>query len=461
LGIRNNPVWSFFSSLRLTLVLLAVLAVLAVVGTLVPQQESAQELAKRLSPGTIRILGTLQVFDLYHSVWFLLAMGLLTANLIICSINRFPASWRRFKAEAPADEHLFRDLPPERTVYVKGTRDEVVTRAEQALRRRYRDVRRTDASRGPVLQGQKGRITHLGVYAVHLGVLLIVAGGVAGSLFGFDAYVHIGEGETATTADLMGGKGQHNLGFGIRCDRFLIETYENGMPKTYQSDLTFLKNGRPALQGALLVNHPLTFEGIRFYQSSYGQSADGKARLSYSRKGGDRKDEAVTLGESFILPNGEGTVQVLRVEENMMQMGPAVKLGVRSGRGAVQFWVFQEIERIREGNPGLFEQVPLFNPGLFAPYVFSLRGIDARYYTVLKAATDPGVPLVAAGGLFLMAGLLLVFIVDHRRVWVLVEEAKGKVRVAVTGRGLRTSAGLDRELSDLVRVFREKGDAQG
>jgi cytochrome c biogenesis protein len=233
------------------------------------------------------------------------------------------------------------------------------------------------------------------------------------------------------------------------------------MPKTYRSDLTFLKDGRPVLQGALLVNHPLTFEGIRFYQSSYGQSADGKARLSYSGKGGDRKDQEVTLGESFVLPGGEGTVQVLRVEENMMQMGPAVKLGVRSGRETVQFWVFQEIDRIRKGNPGLFDRVPLFNPGLFAPYMFSLRGIEARYYTVLKAATDPGVPLVAAGGLILVMGLMIVFLVDHRRVWILVEESKGKVRVAVTGRSLRTSAGLDRELAGLAGLFREKGEARG
>jgi cytochrome c biogenesis protein len=461
LGIKSSPAWSFFASLRLTLVLLAVLAVLAVVGTLVPQQESAQELARRFSPGTLQILNALQVFNLYRSVWFLLAMGLLTVNLVICSIHRLPVSWRLFKAEIPGDDRLFRDLPPERTVYAKGSRDDALERAERALRRHYRDVDRSESPRGVVLRGQKGRITHFGVYAVHLGVLLILAGGVAGALFGFDGYVHIGEGETATAADLEGGKGQRSLGFGIRCDRFLIETYENGMPKTYRSDLTFLKDGRPALQGVLLVNHPLTFEGIRFYQSSYGSSADGKARLSYTRKGASAKEQAVKLGDSFPLPGGEGTVQVLRVEENMMQMGPAVKLGIRSDRGSVQIWVFQEIERIRRENPGLYDQVPLFNPGLFSPYVFSLQGIEERYYTVLKATTDPGVPLVAAGGLLLMAGLMVVFLVDHRRVWVLVEDVKGKVRITAAGRSHRTSAGLERELSDLVGSFREKGEAQG
>ncbi len=461
MGIKQSPVWSFFSSLRLTLVLLAVLAVLAVVGTLVPQQETAQELARRFSPGTIQILSTLQVFDLYRSVWFLLVLGLLAANLVVCSLNRFPVSWRLFKAETPADERLFRDLPPERTAYPKGDREDILARAERALRRRYRDVRREELDRGVVFRGQRGRVTHLGVYAVHLGVLLILAGGVAGALFGFDGYVHIGEGETATAADLQGGKGQRNLGFAVRCDRFLVEMYDNGMPKTFQSDLTFLKNGQPALQGALLVNHPLTFEGIRFYQSSYGRSADGKARLSFTAKGEKKTEQTVTLGEAFALPGGEGTVQVLRVEEDMMQMGPAVKLGIRSDRGGIQFWVFRDIERIRRDNPGLYDQVPLFNPGLFAPYIFALEGVEERYYTVLKAATDPGLPLVMAGGLVLLAGLMIVFVVDHRRVWVLVEDARGKVRVAVTGRGQRTSAGLDRELSDLVRVFKEKGDAQG
>jgi cytochrome c biogenesis protein len=460
LGIKQSPVWSFFSSLRLTLVLLAVLAVLAVAGTLVPQQETAQELARRFSPATIRILGTLQVFDLYHSAWFLLTMGLLAANLVVCSLNRFPVSWRLFKAETPAGPGLFRDLPPECTAYPKGSRDEVLARAEQALRRRYRDVRREETDRGVVFRGQKGRVTHLGVYAVHLGVLLILAGGVAGALFGFDGYVHLGEGESTAAADLEGGRGRRDLGFTVRCDRFLVEMYENGMPKTFRSDLTFLKDGKTAFQGAVLVNHPLTFGGIRFYQSSYGRSADGRARLSFTAKGKEKTERTVTLGDTFALPGGEGTVQVLRVEENMMQMGPAMKLLVRSNRGAVQIWVFREIERIRRENPGLYEQAPMFNPGLFAPYVFSLDGVEDRYYTVLKAATDPGVPLVTAGGLVLLAGLLIVFLVDHRRVWVLVEDAKGRLRVSVAGRSQRTSAGLERELSDLQEALRGKGEAE-
>ncbi|MBW1936796.1 MAG: cytochrome c biogenesis protein ResB [Deltaproteobacteria bacterium] len=58
-----------------------------------------------------------------------------------------------------------------------------------------------------------------------------------------------------------------------------MDFYPNGTPKEYRSDLSFLVEGKVAHRGVLLVNHPITFKGITFYQASYGTIAGNMARL--------------------------------------------------------------------------------------------------------------------------------------------------------------------------------------
>ena len=162
----------------------------------------------------------------------------------------------------------------------------------------------------------------------------------------------------------------------------------------------------------------------------------------------------MAAGERFLLPGTSAEVEVLRVEDNLMRMGAAVKLSVKAGGDTVQFWVFQDIERIKAANPGVLSQVPLMNPGLFAPYVFSLTKAGERFYTVLQAVHDPGVPLVAGGAGLLVAGLMITFFFSHRRFRVGVEERKGRSRVGVAGRSNRDPAGLERDLERLLAEIR-------
>lgn len=85
-----DKIVSFFASVRLTIVLLVLIAILSTVGTFLPQHEEAASLAARLSPGTVRLMLNLKLFNVYASPLFILLLGLLSVNLIVCSLNRFP-----------------------------------------------------------------------------------------------------------------------------------------------------------------------------------------------------------------------------------------------------------------------------------------------------------------------------------------------------------------------------------
>jgi len=448
---NDNPLLKVLSSLKLTLTLLILIALLAIVGTFIPQQENAPEFARLLSPTAVSILHSLQLFDIYHSLVFYVLLGLLSVNLIVCSWKRFPASLRQFTSSPfPGPAGLYDGLPPEQILISDAGREDVAKRVEALLRGKFRRIEKDDSREGTtVFFGDRGRFSLFGVYAVHLSILVMIAGTLVGSLWGLNAYMNLVEGGTADAASIRGGKGTRNLGFSVRCDRFTVDFYENGAPKTYRSDLSFIKDGKVVFQGPVLVNHPLEFGGVRFYQASYGSVSDGRAFITVTGKTLKEKGFMISVGDVFDIPGSDAKVEVLRVEDNLMNMGPAAKIRVRSAATDVQFWIFQHIDEIKESNPGLMDEVPLFNPGLFKPYVFALVRVEQQYYTGLQVARDPGVPLVAGGGLLMIAGLVVIYFVFHHRLWLRIDTVKGRTRISVAGRSNRNAASMKRLLDGI------------
>jgi cytochrome c biogenesis protein len=452
----KHTILSLFSSPKLTICLLIIIAVASIVGTIIPQQYDGGESLRHLSPGLIEAFKSLQLFDMYHSAWFIILMCLLSLNLIACSLNRFPASWRLFKkTPSPDRSKPFDDLPPERILTIETRLDHAIRRVEDLLRRRYKRVRRKDTPRTTFFYGEKGAYSHFGVYIIHASILIVIAGAVIGSLLGFEAFVNIAEGESANMVSLTRQKGTKELDFAVRCDAFSIAYYENGMPKEYRSQLSFLKDNEIVYQGPLLVNHPITFDGIRFYQASYGTIPGGQAYLTIQKGDGRKTTIPVKLRDSFYLKEHDARVTIERIEENLMSMGPAVLLSIQSAQGHMSLWIFKEIERITEGIPGLLKRVPKFNPRLFRPYYFKLNEIENKYYTGLQLSRDPGVSIVAVGSFLIVVGFFLTFFSSHKRVWVRLDEQEGGTRIMVSATSNRDPVGLKRETEHLLKHLKE------
>ncbi|HYA14626.1 MAG TPA: cytochrome c biogenesis protein ResB [Syntrophales bacterium] len=446
---RKISLRSLLSSVKLTIALFIIISVASILGTVIPQQE-ADIIAGRFSPGMVSICRELQLFNIYHSTWFIGLMLLLSINLVVCSANRLPASWKLYrKVSAPDEAEIFANLPSDRVFLVERHLEEEAERLEVLLKKKYKGIRRKYTEEGTFINSEKGRFSHLGVYVVHLGVLIILTGMIIGFFFGFDAYVDLAEGEAVDRVKLQGKTDFRKLDFAVRCDRFSIDYYEDGTPKVYRSDLTFLRNGNILQQRPIFVNHPATVEGIRFYQANFG-TVPSYAVIGI-RKGRD-KSLAVKahIGTEFDLPGNDGRAKILRMEENFMRMGPAVKIGIQSAKGNFQFWVFQDIEQIMEENPGLIERAQIFNPGIFTPYVFSLAMIQTKNYTGLQITRDPGVPVVVAGSFLLVFGFMIVFFCSHLQIWIRIDMQGKNTRISIAGKTNKDTVGLNREIAHLV-----------
>ncbi|MBN2031932.1 MAG: cytochrome c biogenesis protein ResB [Deltaproteobacteria bacterium] len=455
---RTPPfLWSTFSSIKLTIFLLILVAVTSILGTLIPQQESAMKVVQSLSPSLVGFLDSLHLFDMYHSWWFRLIIGALALNLIVCSLDRFSSTLKRFRFTPSATrEKPFENLPSEQRFLLQASFDSVTNHVGTLLKSKYKNVKRVDKEKTAFYFVQKGRLSHFGVYLVHFSVLLILLGGFAGSLFGFEAFVNILEGEGVDTVTLRKTRALKPLPFSVRCDKFSVEFYPNGTPKEYRSDLVFFKDGRIAFQSPLRVNHPITFEGITFYQSSYGTLPGNRVRLSLKREDtGDNAFVEAEINQPFPLPGREGEGLITEIKSDFMRMGPAVRLEIQPVAGEkIQMWVFKNHSMIEERFPGIFEKFPKLNPASFKPYTFFLNGTEARYYTGLQVSRDPGVPLVWTGFVTIIVGLFITFFLSHRMIWIQVSRLEKGVNVALAGTSSKNSVGLSREIGRLIAQIR-------
>jgi len=453
---KNSPnvIWEFLSSVKLTIVLLILLAIVSVVGTVIPQGQGAVEFAKNLHPAMFRFLSTLQLFDMYNAPWFRLLIAFLALNLVVCSINRFPSTWKRFSVKpAPDRSKPFENNTPEDCLEVSVAGDKASERVEKILQSGYKNVHRKTSGADHFFYGDKGSLSYFGVYVVHLSVLLIFVGGLMGSFFGFEAYVNILEGETTDQVIIRKTMRPLDLGFEVRCDKFSVDFYKTGAPKEFKSKLTFLVNGKAVQENDLLVNHPVEFGGITFYQASYGSVADKEARLRIDRKSNKpvSSEKTVKGNISYPLPGGEGTFKVLDMRNDIMHLGPAVLISVKPKTGeALEFWVFKNHDMVQKKLPPPMLASPKFNPEAFSPYRFSLTGLKTVYYTGLQANRDPGVPIVWAGCFLMVSGLFVTFFMSHKRMWVRVLDKGAKAKIEVAGTTNKNPVGLQKELLDLM-----------
>ncbi len=454
---KKTVLWRFFASVKLTLALLIILAIACILGTFVPQREDAIEFARQLSPALFKLFHTLDLFDMYHAAWFRIIIGILAINLIICSIERFPGAWKRFKAEPRPDRQKpFENIDPGHQFVVSGTLDAASGIIRDFLAHKYKTVHQKETKGQKYYYCEKGRLSHFGVYLVHLSVLIIIIGALIGSFLGFEGYVNILEGDSINRISLRKNMAPYNLGFSVRCDKFVVEFYEDGAPKEYRSELSFLVNGKLVKKATLLVNHPVQWQGITFYQSSYGTIPGDRVRIRIEREGKERQvaSAEVKIGEKVELPNGEGTFTILQVKENFMRMGPAMLVSVESegpqGEKTTEFWVFHRQASIKKQFPGIFERFQKLNPSAFRPYTFFLDGMEARYYTGLQVNKDPGVPIVWLGCFLMIVGLFVAFFTSHRRIWIKLESVKNGVKITLAGMSSKNPVGLERELDNLA-----------
>ncbi|MBU0664233.1 MAG: cytochrome c biogenesis protein ResB [Proteobacteria bacterium] len=438
---KVNSIWDFFSSVKLAIITLSLLATSSIIGTIIPQNKSGQWYAQEYGNNLAQLFKILDIPDMYGSWWFLALLGLLCTNLIICSLDRFPEVWRQMKTDG-LDTSVQRLKKMGRQKEWRSSSSLPVTVLD--LRARLNSSGWKNRSRnsdgGTLLFAQKGAWSRIGVYVVHSSILVIFIGAIIGELYGFKGSVLIPETEQTDKIYTSNGTKTIDLGFTVRCDSFTLELYQSGMPKKYKSQLTLLENGKELFQAPIEVNSPLKYRGITFYQSSYEGYQDFMIKVT-NKASGKSKSSIVPFQEQGQWPQEGLTFGVINAE-GIGESISRLKIWFSDSKGV------PSILWLKDGEAATVERGG-------GTYLLSIKQV---YATGLQVCKDPGVWIVYCGCGLLLLGLVIAFFMSHQRIWLYIKEDDGGTSILFTGSANKNRIGFENIFNDLaVILHKQKG----
>jgi cytochrome c biogenesis protein len=480
-------VLDLLSAVPFGLVLLMLLIGACMIGMLIQQQEleTFRAYYDSLTPAEKIVYGRLGFFDIYHAWYFNVLLLLLSLNIILASIDHFPAAWSFIVKKKLSASPTFAKAQrtKDELVLPNVERASLVERARQAAKALGFKVRVTEEEQRTTLFAERGVWNRLGAYFVHVGLLTIFAGGFLTSR-GYTGQMRVFlEKQTDRMAqnvyNVDYATNQHAVGmrelelpFAIEGLDFQQKLINQNRGLDIGNTLDWLTRVRihdketgKQTEALIHMNHPFDYRGYRFFQVNGDQT--GHARLIKLRvtptAGGAAQEVTlerigpkaqVTLADGTVIKyqnfnpsfsvNREGRVEIASAEYN----NPAALLAVIYPNGESRdMWVFTEAGRMA------IDQAPFLKSkfGDTGAYQFVLTEFE-KVWTAhdISVQYDPGVRVVYIGFLWLCVALILVFFFSHQRLWIVVEDGK----ITLGGDANRNRLGFEDRVKKLVAKIR-------
>ena len=447
--------WRLFTSVNFAVVQIVAVAVLAVFGMTVRQLpgfafRSAADYATEmhrlrsiyepvLGVGTVDLLERLQLFHVFNSTPFSIALLVLVISILICTLDRTPRLWQQSATiRVVQPDAYFDPRLPDRVSIAPGPGLSASVVAEALRRHRYM-VRQAKSPEGVTfVYGDRNRWTKLATLISHLGLILFLVAGLVTARFGDEQGLVVAEGDTLTVQPI-GTPGLllvQNLGF----DAPGLDT---GNPTDFTTDLAVYRDGALLARKTIRVNDPLTVGGYTFHQNGFGPAPDIEIRST--------TDDSVLWSGPVPLTDSARGLPYGAIPIPGRPYGLELLLD-RSADGVGT--VVTEPYAVRGTNPdGTPDVVRGFPVAVVNGETATMEGLDLSVslrgisqYTLLIAKRDPGQGIVWAAFLSLIVGLAITFYLPRRRVWA---RLRHDGRLDVVGRADR-HVDFDREFGGLI-----------
>ncbi|MFP4462539.1 MAG: cytochrome c biogenesis protein ResB [Guyparkeria sp.] len=339
----GSRLYTWLTSMNLAIALLSILAIASVIGTVLQQNQPFNDYLIEFGPFWFEVFNTLGLYDVYSVGWFVAILLFLLASTSACLIRNAPGFMRDIRSfRLNAQDKSLRAFAHSRQ-YQSDLPAATIVERTQALFGQLGYKARVKERDGEILvAARKGGMNRIGYVLTHLGMVVILVGGLIdskmylktlnmlgvvevetrdlpvsqvpeeshlppGALAGFRGSVNIPEGKWGDVAfiGLKDGYVVQNLPFKIEVEDFHIEHYDTGMPKSFNSDLKLTdKETGEVIEETIRVNHPLKYKGYNIFQSSFG---DGGTELEF--------DAWQLFGKAGTKQELEGTVNKERTFE--------------------------------------------------------------------------------------------------------------------------------------------------
>jgi cytochrome c biogenesis protein len=442
--------WRFFCSLRVTVVVLFLLAVGCLVGMFYDQTLTYEEHAAQwaVAAWKLKLFTFLELNDVFHSWWFASVIIGLALNLTACSIERLPKIW--IDIQNPQRELADKQLRGIRHRYQNTIAD--ADKATRILAALWPKAVRREHDGVVYYFFEKHRFARTGVYIVHIALLTIMGGAILTTNTGIDGMMMIQEGRNARMVRVYG-PGRlpyfHDLGFEVRCNDFRLKTFVDGAPMEFESDLAVYDPNalvNPVVSKTIQVNDPLEYKGYYFYQASYNPiPGDQMVQLDVGPRCGDpqcttrgkRLTYTAAIGDRITMADGIAYVP-LEIIPEFGGLGGAVRVQQLYPDGRQTTFV-------------VFRSYPDFDFSVRrGEHDVQFRGFDQQYATGIQVGRVPFIPIVFGGFLTMFVGMFMAFFMSHRRYWARMKpRPEGGYDLIVAGAARRHQYAFEEEFAKI------------
>jgi cytochrome c biogenesis protein len=402
-----------FRSVRFNIYLFTAIAVASSVGTFLPQEQATAQI--------------------YHAWWFSLMLALMAFDVVACKLRGLPGqpvkAEKLFAASKMRSEFVTALAPSESMQRVVAFFSSRHLRAETVPR-----------SGRNVLQVGWHRVQRWGDFILHVSIVVALAGGLMGAIYGFEEMLPIEEGATLR---------MKNRPLDVTLNNFKIEYYRGtGAPSVYASDLIVKDGGKELAHKRIVVNDPLDIKRLRFYQASWGMTTNFHSATLHVA-GQDlqmKQNEVVNIPGTDLAIRGNEFLPSFTVDAagrvattDYEGRNPALQLDFLS-KGEVKARVW-----LQKNNPHEAFQIQGDKLVPAAPPPFFLVDVSPVLFSGIQAGFDPGAPLFWFGSIWLLIGLCMHFYFHQRRLRVEMEPHDGRTRVTIIGWNSRIPADFERD----------------
>jgi cytochrome c biogenesis protein len=447
--------WRLFTSVNFAVVQIVAIAVLAVFGMTIRQLpgfafRSAADYSTEMDRlrtiyepvfgvGGVDLLERLQLFHVFTSTPFSVALLVLVFSIIVCTLDRTPRLWQQSSAirvvQPPA---YFDGRLPDRVSIAPGPGLSRVSVASALSRHRFSVRHAVGADGGEFIYGDRHRWTKLATLVSHLGLILFLVAGLVTARFGDEQGLVVAEGETLTVQPI----GTPGLLL-VQNRAFEAPGLDTGMPTDFTTDLAVYQDGNLLAEKVIRVNDPLSAGGYTFHQNGFGPAPDLVIRSTV--------DDSVLWSGPVPLTEQAGGLPYGAMPIPGRKFGLELLLDrTDEGVGALVALPYSINGTLPDGTPNIVRGYPV---AAVRGETVDMGGLEMTLelrsfseYTLLIAKRDPGQPIIWAAFLALITGLAVTFYLPRRRVWARLG-ADG--RLDLVGRSDR-QVDFDREFGGLV-----------
>ncbi len=437
---------SLISSVRLGVILLIILGLACLLGMLIMQQnvDGFDAYFAELTPAQRLVYGNLGFFDIYHAWYFNALLGLVSLNIILASIDRFPKTLKFItnrKLEASA-RWISGQKASDSFVVEGETRQDVANTVIQACKKAgWRKTTVTEKRDRTVIFAESGAWNRLGAYAVHVGLLTIFLGGFLTAQFGHTGQMPLRPGQSSNQInELVFDLDRMNqitkqLPFEIYCTDIQQKLIKKDGSISANNTIDWLtqiriKDETGVKEGIVHMNKPLDYRGYRFFQASFvpvGRARNINVRLKSAKDGTTQDVKLRRDGETILADGTKIKFDQFRANFNLGNEDPNEDTsGYPNPAAVLQVTAPNEDPQTAYAFGPQMADIPMAGKPV-GGYTYQMTEFEkVADQHVLSVQRDPGANVVYIGFTLLSLTLVAVFFFSHQRVWTVIEKSADK-----------------------------------